>query len=103
MTINCVPARLVEGDLATLARAAAPVFPSAPTATRRPVPAGMRSGERVEPEDYARWPRDWLAMGARIVGGCCGTGPAHTAKLRAHARQVHRVGRHEMNIASPNE
>jgi len=38
--------------------------------------------ETVSPEDYAALARNWLAIGARIVGGCCGTTPAHTAALR---------------------
>jgi len=25
----------------------------------------------------------WVAQGARLVGGCCGTGPAHIAALCA--------------------
>ena len=104
MTINCVPARLIEGDLAALRRAA-PSFPvGASGNTGQPLPAGG-SGERLEPDDYARVAARWIAMGARIVGGCCGTGPAHTAKLRALLGKSPepRVGRQEMNIASPNE
>jgi S-methylmethionine-dependent homocysteine/selenocysteine methylase len=38
--------------------------------------------EDVSPEEYAILARDWLAAGARIVGGCCGTTTAHTAALR---------------------
>ncbi|MGH7439986.1 MAG: homocysteine S-methyltransferase family protein [Polyangiaceae bacterium] len=32
---------------------------------------------------YARLARTWLDAGATIVGGCCGTGPAHIEALRA--------------------
>jgi len=105
LTINCVPARLVEGDLATLRRAASSSFPvGAYGNAGQPLPGGG-SGERLEPDDYARVAARWIAMGARIVGGCCGTGPAHTAKLRALLGKPpeSRVGRQEMNIASPNE
>lgn len=31
---------------------------------------------------YARFARGWIESGARIVGGCCGTGPGHIAALR---------------------
>jgi S-methylmethionine-dependent homocysteine/selenocysteine methylase len=29
---------------------------------------------------------DWMAAGARVIGGCCGTTPAH---LKSIADQVH--------------
>jgi homocysteine S-methyltransferase len=50
--------------------------------------AGMPelSGGRVlypaGPAYFAQLTPDWLATGARIVGGCCGTTPAHIAALR---------------------
>jgi len=31
---------------------------------------------------YAAHARAWLDAGARVIGGCCGTGPEHIAKLR---------------------
>jgi homocysteine S-methyltransferase len=34
-----------------------------------------------KPERYAAAAADWRARGARIVGGCCGTGPAHVRAL----------------------
>jgi len=34
------------------------------------------------PENYARHALDWLKAGAAVVGGCCGTGPAHIQQLR---------------------
>jgi S-methylmethionine-dependent homocysteine/selenocysteine methylase len=40
-------------------------------------PAGGITGER-----YAEHASEWLALGARVVGGCCGTHPEHTAALR---------------------
>jgi S-methylmethionine-dependent homocysteine/selenocysteine methylase len=35
------------------------------------------------PERYVEEARRWVEAGARIVGSCCGTGPGHTAALRA--------------------
>ncbi|MBT8107778.1 MAG: homocysteine S-methyltransferase [Gammaproteobacteria bacterium] len=35
------------------------------------------------PLDYASAARRWVAAGASIVGGCCRTGPAHIAAMRA--------------------
>ncbi len=36
----------------------------------------------LDPASYCRHVRDWLAAGANVVGGCCGTRPAHTAAMR---------------------
>lgn len=36
----------------------------------------------IDPPGYAKWARQWLALGAQIVGGCCGIGPDHIAALR---------------------
>lgn len=36
----------------------------------------------LDPESYAGYVADWLSAGATVVGGCCGTQPAHIAKLR---------------------
>ena len=35
----------------------------------------------LDPGSYARHVSAWLAAGATVVGGCCGTRPAHIAKL----------------------
>ena len=34
------------------------------------------------PDRYADYGREWLDMGAQIVGGCCATGPEHIRALR---------------------
>lgn len=41
--------------------------------------AGGRWAKREElgPEQYAAWAKDWQLLGADVVGGCCGIGPAH--------------------------
>jgi S-methylmethionine-dependent homocysteine/selenocysteine methylase len=36
----------------------------------------------VSPLEYARQAARWLEQGARLIGGCCGTTPAHIAALR---------------------
>ncbi len=35
-----------------------------------------------QPEGYAEFARQWLADGAKIIGGCCGTTPEHIAHLK---------------------
>lgn len=36
----------------------------------------------ISGEWYAEHAAEWIELGARVVGGCCGTHPAHTAALR---------------------
>ena len=38
--------------------------------------------EDLDPARYVAHVADWLAAGATVVGGCCGTRPAHIAKMR---------------------
>lgn len=62
----------------------------------RPIPDRYkreRDGRRtfrddVDPPAYASAVKAWLDAGADIVGGCCGTGPAH---IRAIARRIGRT------------
>lgn len=42
---------------------------------------GLRND--LDPETYARHARRWLAAGATLIGGCCGTTPDHIAQLRS--------------------
>ena len=42
---------------------------------------GLR--EDLGPDAYAAHAAAWLDAGATVVGGCCGTRPAHIARLRA--------------------
>lgn len=41
----------------------------------------------VTPLDYAQAARAWWSAGAGIIGGCCRTGPAHIAAVRAALRE----------------
>jgi S-methylmethionine-dependent homocysteine/selenocysteine methylase len=42
-----------------------------------------RLREDLDPESYLRWSVGWLGRGASILGGCCGIGPEHIARLKA--------------------
>ena len=35
----------------------------------------------ITPENYTRYAREWAALGADIIGGCCGISPDHIAHL----------------------
>jgi homocysteine S-methyltransferase len=37
--------------------------------------------DTYHPERYAGFAREWLDLGAQIVGGCCATGPEHIAAV----------------------
>jgi S-methylmethionine-dependent homocysteine/selenocysteine methylase len=37
----------------------------------------------LDPPAYLEFAREWVALGARIVGGCCGIGPEHITLLAA--------------------
>ncbi len=43
---------------------------------------GWVNTDAVDPRAYARHAETWLDAGARIIGSCCGTTPAHTKALR---------------------
>lgn len=70
--INCVAAENLAGDLARLAAAA----PGVPLAAY-----GNTFAKAVAPEDYAELAAGWVRLGARLIGGCCGTTAAHTAAV----------------------
>ncbi|MFH0784327.1 MAG: homocysteine S-methyltransferase family protein [Pseudomonadota bacterium] len=36
----------------------------------------------ISPEEYAMEAKGWIDMGAQIIGGCCGIGPAHIGELK---------------------
>jgi S-methylmethionine-dependent homocysteine/selenocysteine methylase len=81
--INCVPAGRLAGDLAALAAAAPGRLLAAYGNLGLPAEGpGWTFTDELAPEDYAREAARWLGLGARIVGGCCGTTPAHTQALR---------------------
>lgn len=61
--------------------------------TRKPVVAYPNSGERYDADtkswsgstaasDWGARGREWRRAGARLIGGCCRTGPAHVRALR---------------------
>ncbi|MBN1838182.1 MAG: homocysteine S-methyltransferase family protein, partial [Spirochaetales bacterium] len=51
---------------------------------------------RETPESMAARVRELVAAGASIVGGCCGTTPAHIAAMRREVDSVRRIYRSEV-------
>jgi S-methylmethionine-dependent homocysteine/selenocysteine methylase len=95
-SINCVPAARLTADLTNLADAAARIPLGAYGNLGLPADGlGWAFTEELSPEAYTEHARFWLTIGARIVGGCCGTTSAHTAAIRGAIRS------YETSIASP--
>jgi len=81
--VNCVPAASADACLPAL-RAAGPPWGVYPN-LGAPGIAGPWVDEPCPPAEFAARAAAWLADGARITGGCCGTGPAH---IEAIARRL---------------
>jgi S-methylmethionine-dependent homocysteine/selenocysteine methylase len=95
LSINCVSARRLAFDLSRLSAAAPEVPLGAWGNLGLPEDeSGWTFADSLSPEAYADCAKRWLGTGVRIVGGCCGTTPAHTAALRGMIDQ-------ETSIASP--
>lgn len=77
--INCTPARATEPFVRALSGAGVPF---GAYANSGPTADGIGWGPAAEgPARYADLAASWIALGATIVGSCCGTGPAHVAEL----------------------
>ena len=68
----------------------APVDPDKPTMTNQ-LPS--ISGDFLQTADYyptrlADFAREWKEMGARIIGGCCATGPEHIMAMAPIVKQL---------------
>lgn len=93
MLVNCCAPERADQAMGALAAAGARIF-GAYANTFTPIPEDWRldgSEESdgllplrgdLEPEAYAVHAVRWLDAGATAVGGCCGTRPAHIARIR---------------------
>ena len=83
MGINCTPpqfaAKLIERIHKTVPGKSVIAYPN----SGETYDAGTNSWSgTVTPLDYAAAAREWHSAGAKIIGGCCRTGPAHIAAIR---------------------
>jgi methionine synthase I (cobalamin-dependent) len=60
------------------------VYPTAGNPRRE----GGRLDYDVTPESFSAFVPDSVAKGARLLGGCCGTTPAHIAALAGAIRNL---------------
>lgn len=81
--VQCTRYTLVESGLPGLLAAASSVgvVPGVYANDGRSWSGGAWCGPRVSPDAYAACASRWVAAGARLVGGCCGTGPEHIRAL----------------------
>ncbi len=82
LLVNCLPVDavpLVLPDLFAAARSRpVGVYANIGYADKR---GQWVNTDNVDPMVYARHAADWLRRGARLIGGCCGTTPAHVDAL----------------------
>ncbi len=79
--LNCIPPAGLTRHLATLRAATRrPLAAYAHINNERPTP-GWSFAQRMEPGQYAEQALRWRALGAQVIGGCCGTMPEHIAAL----------------------
>jgi S-methylmethionine-dependent homocysteine/selenocysteine methylase len=86
--VNCVGLRCIGPFVEALAGTGVPfgVYANAGAPDDR---IGWRSfADGDGPEPYAEAALRWITLGASVVGGCCGTGPAHVAAI---ARRIARA------------
>ena len=92
--VAALPQVVAVGLNCTAPRFALDLLRAAAEATGKPLVAYPNSGETYDaaarawrgtsdPLDWGRQARAWRAAGARLVGGCCRTGPHHVRAVRA--------------------
>ncbi len=92
--VNCFPARRLGASLALLAAAAPGVLLAAYGNTGLAIDEALGTfTEPIASVDYAELALSWLALGARVVGGCCGTRAGHVAALAAKLGAAGRAAR----------
>jgi S-methylmethionine-dependent homocysteine/selenocysteine methylase len=87
LLVNCLPPSNVPLCLPPLAAAGLPFGVYANLG--EPIgPEGLARSEECTPEEFAGHAADWLAAGAAVVGGCCGTAPEHIAAIAQRMRNA---------------
>ncbi len=81
--VNCVPPGTVADCLGEMSRVTRLPLGCYPNAGAPNMAEGTWSFDPAwTPERFAEAAAGWVARGAQIVGGCCGTGPDHIRALR---------------------
>ncbi|TME90172.1 MAG: homocysteine S-methyltransferase family protein [Chloroflexi bacterium] len=85
LLVNCAPPSDIALGLRQLVRHSSAPVGIYPHIGRFDPPEWMFTDEYPPPR-YLELAREWLASGARIIGGCCGTTPEHIAQLSTRLR-----------------
>jgi S-methylmethionine-dependent homocysteine/selenocysteine methylase len=80
--INCVPLAFIDRAFEELRAAHSGPIGLYANVGHADDQMGWTLTDDVLPDAYARHARQWLQHGAAIIGGCCGTTPAHIETLR---------------------
>ena len=83
--VNCLPPSNAAACLDVLAAQSLP-FGIYPNLGEPEDELGFRRSEELSPDQFGELAAGWAARGARVLGGCCGTTPAHLAALVARVR-----------------
>jgi S-methylmethionine-dependent homocysteine/selenocysteine methylase len=83
--VNCLPPSNVEACVHVLAAGPLP-FGVYPNLGEPEDNQGFRRSEDLSPDDFGRLAAAWAARGASVLGGCCGTTPAHLAAVVRRCR-----------------
>jgi len=80
--LNCIPPDGITTHLPRLRQATSRSL-AAYAHINNPMPTpGWSFSQDATPDQYARQVKRWLELGVRIIGGCCGTTPAHIRAVR---------------------
>jgi S-methylmethionine-dependent homocysteine/selenocysteine methylase len=92
--VNCTPVAATDRVLPELAALAGSTPFGAYANIGYPHPTdGFTAGADPGPDEFAAHAALWVAAGASIIGGCCGTRPEHIAAIRARLRSGAEVAR----------
>ena len=81
--LNCIPPRGLTVLLPRLRRASNhPLVAYAHINNSIPI-RGWSFAQSLSPAEYADFAKQWLDIGANIIGGCCGTTPEHIRAVRS--------------------
>jgi S-methylmethionine-dependent homocysteine/selenocysteine methylase len=83
LLVNCTPVATTGRLLAALRALAGSTPVGAYANIGYPHPGGWTWSADTPPVEFGRLAAGWVRTGAQIVGGCCGTTPAHIAAVRA--------------------
>jgi S-methylmethionine-dependent homocysteine/selenocysteine methylase len=80
--LNCIPPRGLTALVPRLRRVTnRPVAAYAHINNATPI-RGWSFAQDATPAEYAEYARQWVDLGATVIGGCCGTTPAYIRAVR---------------------